>query len=181
MNEICSRNTGAAAIGFGVIAASVYVLMITVTLAQIEAVSGHKPFDMRPLGYSPSSAVVFLDALGAKGRTYYLSRQIPLDTIYPTLLALTLISLLRWFGQYMPNSQLIRFGIILSVGAALFDHGENLGIVAMIWSWPDIPIPLVYASSTATIVKSVLTSLAVLLVFLIGILWTRFHRTNLRY
>lgn len=45
-----SRHIGVIAIGCGLIGTSIYLLMIKVTLARIEKLSGHTPFDMRPLG-----------------------------------------------------------------------------------------------------------------------------------
>ncbi|PRY26951.1 hypothetical protein CLV78_1011056 [Aliiruegeria haliotis] len=179
-NGILSRHIGVIAIGCGVIGASIYLLMIKVTLAHIEAVSGYVPFDMRPIGYSPADAATLLEALGAEGRAYYLSYQILLDTLYPAALALTLIATLLWIGQRISGSMLVRFGIALSASSALFDYIENLGIVAMIWSWPSISVPLVNAASTATIVKSVITTLAVLVVLLSGIIRTRQPKADLR-
>lgn len=179
-NGFLSRHIGVIAIGCGSIGASVYLLMIKVTLAHIEAVSGYVPFDMRPLGYGPADAAMLLEALGAEGRAYYLSYQIPLDTLYPAMLALTLIATLLWIGQRIPDSKLVRFGIVLSASSALFDYIENLGIVALIWSWPSISVPLVYAASTATIAKSVITTLAVLVVLLSGVIWTRRPKADLR-
>lgn len=178
-HTLLSRYIGFAALGCGLIATVIYVLMISVTLAHIEAVSGQVPFDMRPLGYRPKDAATLLEALGAEGRAYYLSYQISLDTIYPAMLALTLIATLSWFGRRMPGSRLVRSGTILSVGCALFDYLENIGIVAMIWSGPEVSTALVYAASTATIVKSALTTLAVLLALLIGLLWVRLPKAEL--
>jgi len=43
--------------------------------------------------------------------------------------------------------------------------------MAMIWSWPDVSGPLVYAASFATIAKSVITTLAVMLVFATAFVW----------
>ncbi|MFK7876363.1 MAG: hypothetical protein AB8B71_11375 [Paracoccaceae bacterium] len=168
IEKIWTRHLGLATIFFGGLGALIYGLMITVTLAHIKAISGQVPFDMRPMGYSPQDAVALLEGLGAEGRRYYLSYQIPLDTVYPALLALTLVSLMRKFGQDMPTHRLVRLGIILSIGAALCDYAENLGITAMILSWPDHSAPLVYASSIATLAKSVLTTAAVLVAILIG-------------
>ena len=179
-HTLVSRYFGFAAAGCGLIASVIYVPMISVTLAHIEAVSGQVPFDMRPLGYSPKDAATLLEALGAEGRAYYLSRQIPLDTLYPAMLALTLIATFSWFGRGMPGSKLVRSGIILSVSCALFDYLENIGIAAMIWSWPEVSIALGYAASTATIVKSALTTLVVLLALLIGFLWVRLPKAELR-
>lgn len=171
IDRIWTRHAGRAAVCTGIIGAAIYLIMITVTLAHIEAVSGHVPFDMRPVGYSPQDATELLGGVGVEGRQYYLQRQIPLDTLYPALLALTLIFAMRWFGKRIANEQLERVGIILSVGAALCDYAENLGIVIMIQSWPDVSDSLVYASSAATISKSVLTTLAFFCLMLIGFLW----------
>ncbi len=168
-NGISLRQARAATIGFGVIGVTIYLIMVTVTLFHLETVSGLVPFDMRPLGYSHAEATALLSALGAEGRAYYLTRQIPLDTVYPALLALTLCAALCWMGYRVPNSKLVRIGLFLAFGAALFDYAENLGIVALIRTWPNTPAPLVIAASAATIVKSGLTSFAVLVLCLVGI------------
>ena len=46
-----SKQYGMAAISFGLVGVIIYLLMINVTLAHIEGVSGQVPFDMRPFGY----------------------------------------------------------------------------------------------------------------------------------
>jgi hypothetical protein len=179
-NRNLSKHIGKVAVGSGLIGASIYLLMINVTLAHIEAVSGHVPFDMRPFGYGSIEAATLLEALGVEGRAYYLSHQIALDTLYPFMLTLTLIATICWFGQRMPNRKLVRFGIAFSVGSALFDYVENLGIAAMILSWPEISVLQVYATSSATILKSALTTLAVLLTLLVGFNWTRLSEVGVR-
>ncbi len=180
MNRIESKKIGMIAVGTGLIGASIYALMINVTLAHIEAVSGHVPFDMRPFGYGPTQAATLLEALGVDGRGYYLSHQLALDLLYPAMLALTLIATTCWFGQLTPNRRTIRFGIALAIGSALFDYVENLGIATMIWNWPEVSVPLVYATSTATILKSTLTTLAVLLTLLVAFNWARFSNVESR-
>ena len=178
VHTLLSRYIGFAAIGCGLIATVIYVLMITVTLAHIETISGQLPFDMRPFGYGPPDAATLLEALGAEGRAYYLSRQIPLDTLYPALLAVTLSSTVCWFGRRMPNRIIVRVGVAFAVGSALFDYAENLGIVAMICGWPDASGSLVYAASAATIAKSVMTTLAVLLALATGLIWARLPKAD---
>jgi len=178
-NRILPKHMGMIAVGSGLVATSIYLLMINITLAHIKAVSGYDPFDMRPLGYSPAEAATLLEALGVEGRAYYLSHQIALDTLYPAMLGLTLIATICWLGQRLPNSKLVRFGIAFSVVGALFDYLENLGIVAMIWSWPQLSELLVYATSTATIAKSVSTTAAVLLMLLVGLCWARQSKADL--
>jgi hypothetical protein len=152
---------GRAAVGLGLFGAGLYLAMSGITLAHIEATSGQTPFDMRPFGYGPAEAAELLSALGDEGRTYYLTRQTPLDTIYPAVLALTLIAATICARRGMPGDWLRRSGIALAVSAAAFDYAENIGIAAMILSWPDLPDALVHAASTATVAKSAATSAAV--------------------
>lgn len=172
-NKIRASYVGPATLGMGMMGASIYLLMINMTLANLEAISGLIPFDMRPLGYSHAEALTLLSALGADGRAYYLSHQIPLDTVYPALLALTLMGAICWIGQRLPSRTLVRAGVALSLGAAAFDYAENLAICAMIWNGPSPSVSLVFAASAATIAKSVLTSLAVSLTLLLGAMWAR--------
>ena len=150
----------------GLAAAGFYLVMIFVTLAHIETLSGLRPFDMRPGGYSAEVANALINDLGPSGRHYYLTRQIPLDTVYPALMALTLVSLLKWLGSRDVSPKLVRVGVWLSVAAAIADYLENAGICLMILSWPDLSASTVFAASVASIVKSGLTTAAFLIVLL---------------
>ncbi len=67
----------------------VYFLMVFGSLADIERITGVKAFDMRPNGYSYADALALISALGEEGRRVYLLMQIPLDTLYPALLAIS--------------------------------------------------------------------------------------------
>jgi len=153
-------------------------VMIHVTLSHIEAVSKQVPFDMRPLGYGFQEARLLLDALGAEGRIYYLTRQIPLDTLYPALLAMTLVASMLHFARRLPDSRLLRIGIACSLGAALFDYAENLGIAAMILHWPDLTPGIVNATSAASMLKSGATTAAVTITLLVGAASLRRHRAG---
>ena len=169
---IATKQYGRQAALFGLAASAIYLLMIFVTLAHIEALSGLRPFDMRPGGYSNEQANSLLSALGSGGRWYYLTRQIPLDLLYPALMALTLVSLLHWLGSRGVDRRLIQVGIWFSIGAASADYLENTGICLMILSWPETSTNTVLAASVASIVKSGLTTGAVLIVLLGAIFWT---------
>jgi hypothetical protein len=178
---ITSKKYGQQAALFGLAAMGIYLLMIYLTLARIQALSGHRPFDMRPGGYSVEQANLLLDALGVSGRQYYLTRQIPLDLVYPALMALTQISLLKWLGSRGASHTLVRIGSWLSIGAAVTDYIENAGICLLILSWPDTSDIIVLLASTATIVKSGLTMAAVLTLILGVVFWVITScRTNAR-
>ncbi|MBU2993652.1 hypothetical protein Q4555_12560 [Octadecabacter sp. 1_MG-2023] len=170
-NKIWSSHLGVIATGAGLIGAAIYLLMVRVTLAHIQAVSGQIAFDMRPLGYGVADAVALLDALGEEGRSFYLHRQIPLDTLYPALMAVTLVATFCWLGRRIPNGRTVRLGVTLSIGTALFDYLENLGVIAMILQGPNVSVPLVYVSSAASIAKSGLTTAAVVLLLYSVVVW----------
>jgi hypothetical protein len=163
---IPTKQYGRQAALFGLAAAGFYLLMIFGTLAHIENLSGIRPFDMRPGGYSVELANSLISDLGSSGRRYYLTRQIPLDLVYPSLMALTLVSLLKWLGSREVSQKLVRIGTWFSIVAAIADYLENAGICFMILSWPEISANTVLAASVASIVKSGLTTVAVLIVLL---------------
>lgn len=159
-----TRRNGLRALIFGAAAAVLYLIMVRGTLAHLGAMTGMVPFDLRPAGYTAEEARGLLDALGEDGRRYYLTRQIPLDLFYPGLLAISLISALRWVAARVPLRLLTGLGIALSLGAALADYLENVGVALMLLRWPDLPRALVESANLATLSKTLLTSLAVAVV-----------------
>jgi len=78
-------HSGKATILFGLGATIIYLVMVLGTLRYLSDLAGALPFDLRPSGYSQADTVGLLEALGGTGRHYYLTRQIPLDTLYPAL------------------------------------------------------------------------------------------------
>jgi hypothetical protein len=169
-------HSGKAAILFGLGAMIIYLVMVLGTLKHLSDLAMVLPFDLRPTGYSQADAAGLLEALGEAGRQYYLTRQIPLDMVYPALLALTLISTLRWRAARFGPTLMTRIGGPLAVMAAAFDYLENLGIFFMLTAGAE-PYPMIIqASSMASILKSALTTAAILAVFatLMPILFQRF-------
>jgi hypothetical protein len=81
-------------------------------------------------------------------------------------MALTLISLFKWLGSRGISQKLVRIGTWISIAAAIADYLENAGICLMILSWPEISANTVLTASVASIVKSGLTTTAVLIVSL---------------
>lgn len=163
---IPTKQYGRQAALFGLAAAGFYLLMIFGTLAHLETLSGLRPFDMRPGGYSAEQANSLIDALESSGRRYYLTRQIPLDLVYPALMALTLISSFKWLGSRGVSQKLVQIGTWFSIAAAIADYLEIAGICLMILSWPEISANTVLAASVASIAKSGFTTTAVLIVLL---------------
>jgi hypothetical protein len=163
-------------ISLGCAAAAIYITMVTVTLAHLESLSGQIPFDLRPFGYNRAVAAAFLDALGAEGRAYYLTRQIPLDMAYPALLALTLGAVIAGLSRSLHLRGSARIGIALTLCVAACDYAENAAISAMIVQWPELPNTLAVAASCATVSKSVLTVGVVSWVMVLCLLWANQRR-----
>ncbi len=180
LRDLWSMHLGKIAISAAIASTLVYLAMIFVTLAHLEAVAGSVPFDMRPLGYNPPEARTLLEALGVDGRTYYIRYQISLDMFYPALLALTLISTIIWFGRRLAGTRLVRLGVVITVCAAVLDYSENAGIVAMITIWPNTSEFLVRAVSAASVGKAACTTLSVLLTLTLGCMYAYGRKAPVR-
>ena len=152
---------------------AVYLVMMIVTLPHLRTLSsGSDPFDMVPTGYDLTYAVSFLQAIGEQGRTYYLTRQIPLDLFYPGLFAISYGMMWLWlFAKLSASRDSFRGIALIPVFVGLTDYAENASIVGMLKTFPQVPETLVSVASALTVVKSTGTLLYFLaLVVLLGIL-----------
>ena len=147
------------------LAGLVYLTMLFGPLAQLRHLAGQPPFDLRFMGYSGPEAEALLQALGAEGRQIYVWQQLPLDLLYPGLLAATL-----WFsfkGLARAAVFSARWQIVLAAGrvlallACVGDYSENLMIWQMLRTAEKaMPLDpaLVALASSATLLKSLATS-----------------------
>ena len=152
---------GRVALAFFVAALAVYLAMMLFTLPHLrELAGGMKPFDLLPGGYDADYANGFLEAIGSEGRAFYLTRQIPLDLIFPGLFAIAFTSVWLWLiTKATPVSGILKAGAIAPIFAGLADYVENGFIVAMLIKFPGLSEALVGAASLFTITKSVATAL----------------------
>lgn len=68
----------------------VYAIMLLVTIPQVMAFAdGMQLLDVLPFGYEAQYVQQLFDTLGEEGRHAYLTRQLPLDMIYPELFAVS--------------------------------------------------------------------------------------------
>ncbi|GAA6207146.1 hypothetical protein NBRC116601_04390 [Cognatishimia sp. WU-CL00825] len=169
--RLLRRNLGLVLVLSCLGAVAIYGVMVQVTLAQLQSLSGLVPLDMRPMGYRGDAVRALFEALGAPGRAYYLTRQIPLDLVYPALMGLSLVTANMWFGVRLGQGRFLRFASVVAGLAALADYLENLGIVVMIQCWPEVPSAVIRLSSSATIAKSGLTTVAVLCTLYVILRW----------
>lgn len=138
----------------------IYILMVFGSLADIERITGVRAFDMRPTGYSYADALALISALGEEGRRVYLMRQIPLDTVYPILLAISSAGSLYWLSQSFGSTvRWYRAVAVVAYLAAIADYAENCLIVWVLNAGPNIAEAQVTATSLASVSKSILSTI----------------------
>jgi len=138
---------------------AVYITMLSYSIPIVSAFAPELPiFDLSPLGYSFNYANDLLNILGAEGRNLYLSTQLPLDFIYPGLFSITYSLMLTWlFGKtFNVNSKIYYFSLIPFL-VGIFDYVENIFIIKMINSFPDLQVTTVKIASIFTVLKSSFT------------------------
>ncbi|TLP69314.1 hypothetical protein FEE96_03245 [Parasedimentitalea maritima] len=143
---------------WGVFAAAlgVYAVMIAWTLPSItQYADGLPPFDLRPMGYSAEEARAFLSALGAEGRALYTGPQRLLDMAYPALLGFVLIGALRHLYARGWLLTVLVFVVLAAMGS---DYLENMRVALLLSG--DTSDLTIASASRSTVMKSVLTSVA---------------------
>lgn len=135
--------------------------MLTVTIPAVMQYSGGLDLlDMMPGGYSADYVMTLFNKLGDVGRNTYLYKQIPADMIYPLLFAigysLLLGYILNKLGKFESRLFYLCYIPILS---GMFDYLENMGIILMLRSYPDISKSLIQTTSIFSVCKSVTTTL----------------------
>ena len=145
----------AALIASAALTAAIAAVMNLALIPTIEAAAGGlRCFDMR-FGYAYPDALSFLSALSAEGKRLYLTRQLPLDFLYPLAYgAFFAAAFAALTGKKTPLAA-------LPVLLAAADYTENACILLMLRADPPAR-SLVALGSAATIVKTVLMYLCFL-------------------
>jgi hypothetical protein len=155
------HSTGKVIASLFVLTMAVYLTMLFYSIPAVTAFAPQLPiFDLSPFGYSFNYATELLDTLGVEGRNLYLSTQLPLDFIYPGLFSITYSLLLVWlFGKTFNENSKIYYLAFVPFLAGIFDYIENVFIIKMINSFPDLQIATVKVASLFTLLKSSFTML----------------------
>lgn len=144
---------------------AVYVLMLSVTIPRVQSYAPETAlFDLSPAGYTHAQALTLLESLGRAGRETYLFPQLALDFVYPGLFAICYSLMLIWLysKRIRPDSKWLYLAVIPILGG-LFDYIENILIIRMITSFPDVTEGLVSVASGATLLKSGFSTVSFLL------------------
>jgi len=153
----------------------VLLLMMVYTFPVINNQIGAKAFDLQTFGYSVSEAASIVNNLNDQTTGLYLFPQLTLlDLLYPFLLALFLSNLLsRLIKITQAKSKFVSKLLVIPFLAMIFDYLENICIMLMITKSIEISETVVFLSSTFTILKGFLTSVAWIAIFVYAVKWCR--------
>lgn len=112
--------------------------------------------------YTPAEAQSFLMSLGSEGRNLYALTQITLDVIFP----ITYGALFAALIVHLYSALLAQRLLILPLGAAMADLGENFTTAYLAWSFTGSQSSLVWLALVFTLIKFALfiTSLVLILI-----------------
>jgi hypothetical protein len=143
-----------------------YILLISIPNVSKYA-TGMKLLDLKIFGYSSEYARLLLSQLGVIGRNAYLTQQLPIDMLYPFFFAVSSAILLIYFlrKKYSLENKIYLL-VFVPFLAGICDYLENLGIITMLLSYPNLDDFIIKISSAFTLAKSLLTTLTYLLLLI---------------
>ncbi len=143
-----------------IIANALYVLMLMVTVPMVIGYSDGLPIlDLMPLGYDVEYVSKLFETLGEEGRSAYLYRQLPVDMVYPLFFAVSYSLLMAFVLKGLGKLDSGWFYLcLLPVLGALGDYAENIGIIGLLQSYPDLNENLVAFARAASVFKSLTTT-----------------------
>ncbi|WP_437368847.1 hypothetical protein [Maribacter litoralis] len=154
----------------------VYAYMLLVTIPATMAFSnGLQLLDMMPVGYDLEVVNNLFLTLGHTGRQTYLTKQIPVDMIYPLLFGVSYAAVLAYFLTKLPKlNPNYLYLCLLPIIAGIADYIENIGIISMLNAYPTVTETSVPITSLFSIIKSSTTTIYFLvLIFVLIILGLR--------
>ena len=127
-------------------------------------------------GFTYEVAYYMLTALGEEGRAFYLTRILPLDFPFPFAFMLfgsgNIALLLKHIAPKHPYKYLILIPVLFMV----FDWIENIGIIIMLFNFPNLPEWAVSLASVSGMLKyiSSFVSIATIVILFIIFLYSKF-------
>jgi hypothetical protein len=162
LEELINKNlSGKKVVLLFILTNLVYVFMLIITIPKTMAFSGGMELlDMMPMGYNSEYVNELFYNLGEKGREVYLYNQIPIDMIYPFLFGISYCLLIAYFLKKLNKLNSPFFYLcLLPIIAGTADYIENIGIITMLNSYPDISRIAMTTTNIFTILKSMVTTI----------------------
>ena len=109
------------------------------------------------LGYTYDEAYQILTALGTEGRIFYLTKIIPIDFVFPFIYMLFFTSWIALLIKHITDKKWCKYLLFVPVFAMLFDWIENMSIIVLLHSYPNLSAWAVFTASTVGILKMILS------------------------
>jgi len=150
----------------------VYAYMLLVTIpATMDFSNGLQLLDMMPAGYDLEVVNTLFHTLEHTGRQTYLTKQIPVDMIYPLLFAISYAAVLAYFLTKLPKlNPNYLYLCLLPIIAGIADYIENIGIISMLNAYPTVTETSVHTTSMFSIIKSSATTIYFLVLIVVLII-----------
>ena len=165
--------TGKTILVLFILTQGIYLVMLGITIPQVREYTGEmEVFDLRAQGYSTDYALELLETLGEQGRDLYLTRQIPMDLIYPGLYLVTYTLLLSYiFEHAFSDGSFMQHLVFVPVLGGVFDYLENIGIIVMLTTYPDFSSTVAQATNLFSVSKSLFTTVFFVLLIVGLVKW----------
>ena len=154
---------------FTALFAAMYVIInfSPIGVAGLLAITGGPSILDFEFGYTYEKAFELLTALGADGRAFYQSRIVPVDFPFPFSYMLFYAGWMALCIKRLEQRDWHKYLLILPILAMMFDWVENIGIIAMLNSYPPLPSWAVALASVSGVIKALLTAGCIAMVLLL--------------
>lgn len=181
---IDQHSTGRKVLWFFILSNLIYFTMLLMTIPKTMAfANGMNLLDMMPLGYNSAYIQSLFEALGKEGRHAYLYYQLPLDMFYPLFYSISFVLMIAYFLKKLNkfNSALFYLCFLPIIGG-ITDYLENIGILSMLKTYPQMSESLMTSMNIFTIIKSMAVTATFLIIIIqliaLGIKTIRQRRTS---
>ena len=123
-------------------------------------------------GYTYEKAYDMLTALGVEGRTFYLTKILPMDFPFPLIYMLFFAGFIALLIKHTTQKETYRFILFIPVLAMLLDWTENIGEITLLNSYPILPEWAVLLASVSGMLKTIFTIGSIVIIGSLFILFT---------
>ncbi|WKK74738.1 hypothetical protein QYS49_24030 [Marivirga salinae] len=134
--------------------------------------NGMNLLDMMPLGYNSDYINSLFEALGKEGQDAYLYYQLPLDMFYPLFYTISFSLLIAYFLKKIKQfNSAFFFLCLIPIIAGITDYFENIGIITMLSTYPNMSETLMATTNVFTIIKSMTVSVTFITMIILFIIF----------
>ena len=158
LNKVVEKASWKYALLFSMLFGIFFVLInfSSIGLAGLYGIAGTARILDLEFGFNYETAYYILTALGEDGRAFHLTRIMPLDFPFPFTAMLFLAVFIALLLKHIaPQKPFFKYLLFLPVLYMIFDFVENIGIIALLVNFPDLPEWAVLLASASGMLKSI--------------------------